>query len=92
MTINVPNGVETSRLQLTEVLYSPEVGYTLISIGNLDDKGFSVTFGGGKCVITGPDGKRVGKIPKNKKGLYRVEHNYETANTAEDITLEQFHC
>ena len=38
MTINVPNGVETSRLQLTEVSYSPEVGYTLISIGNLNDK------------------------------------------------------
>jgi len=58
-----PNGVETSKLQLTEVLYSPQVGYTLVSIGNLDDKGFTVTFGGGKCVVTGPDGKQIGEIP-----------------------------
>ena len=47
MTIDIPNGLETSKLQLTEVLYSPEVGYTLVSVGNLDDNRFMVTFGGG---------------------------------------------
>ena len=47
MTIDVPNGLETSKLQLMEVLYSPEVGYTLVSVGNLDDNRFMVTFGGG---------------------------------------------
>ncbi|KAJ3511824.1 hypothetical protein NLJ89_g3875 [Agrocybe chaxingu] len=51
MVIDVPDGVDASQLQLTEVLYSPEVGYTLVSIGRLDEKGFSATFGGGKCVI-----------------------------------------
>jgi hypothetical protein len=71
---------------------TPDVGYTLISIGNLDDKGFSATFEGGKCVITGPDGEQVGEIPKNRKGLYRVEDNHEMANPAEEkITLDQFH-
>ena len=33
MVIDVPNGIEISQLRLTEVLYSPEVGYTLVSIG-----------------------------------------------------------
>ena len=47
MAIDVPNGLETSKLQLMEVLYSPEVGYTLVSVGNLDDNRFMVTFGGG---------------------------------------------
>jgi len=51
MVIDIPNGVDVSQLQLTEVLYLPEVGYTLVSIGQLDDKGFSTTFSGGKCVI-----------------------------------------
>ncbi|KAJ7872022.1 hypothetical protein B0H14DRAFT_3567332 [Mycena olivaceomarginata] len=32
MVIDVPNGVDVSKLHLTEVLYSPEVGYTLISM------------------------------------------------------------
>ena len=44
-------------------------------------------------MVTGPDGKTVGKVPKNHKGLYLVEHHPETANIAvEDITLYQLHC
>jgi hypothetical protein len=51
MVIDIPNGADISQLRLTEVLYAPEVGYTLVSVGRLDDNGFSATFGGGKCVI-----------------------------------------
>ena len=51
MVINIPNGVKILQMQLTEVLYSPEVGYTLVSISRLDEKGFSATFGDGKCII-----------------------------------------
>lgn len=92
MTVDIPNSVDASKLQLTEVLYSQEVGYTLVSFGNLDDKGFAATFGGGKCIITGPDGKQVGEIHKNHKGLYCVEHSSKTAEVAiEEITLTQFH-
>jgi len=92
MVIDVPNGADISQLRLTEVLYSPEVGYTLISIGKLDEKGFSATFSDGKCVIHGPDGKRVGEVPKNTKWLYRVEHEGEQANPGvETLTLDQLH-
>jgi len=51
LVIDIPNGVDISQLHLTEVLYSPQVGYTLVSIGRLDEKGFSATFGGGKCIL-----------------------------------------
>ncbi|KIK36291.1 hypothetical protein CY34DRAFT_29531, partial [Suillus luteus UH-Slu-Lm8-n1] len=44
MVIEIPNGVDVSQLRLTEVLYSPEVGYTLVSIGRLDELGHSATF------------------------------------------------
>ncbi len=93
MTIDVPNGVsDASQLQLTEVLYSPEVGYTLVSVGKLDDHGFSATFAGGKCTIHNPDGELVGEVPKVGKGLYRVNHEPESANAVEEkITLMQFH-
>jgi hypothetical protein len=92
MLIDLPNGADISQLQLTEVLYSPEVGYTLVSIGKLDDNGFSATFSGGKCVLKGPDGNNVGQIPKTAKGLYRVDHEPETANEAiEQLTLDQLH-
>jgi hypothetical protein len=49
--VEVPNGVEMSKLTLTEVLYSPEVGYTLVSIGRLDEEGYVITFGNGECSI-----------------------------------------
>ena len=94
MVIDIPNGIEISQLRLTEVLYSPEVGYTLVSIGRLDEKGFTARFGEGKCVIRGPDSERIGMIPKNKRGLYKVEHelNIEEVNAVEEtLTLEQLH-
>jgi len=92
MVINIPNGADISQLCLTEVLYSPKVGYTLISVGQLDDNVFSATFGGGKCVIQGPDGEELGSIPKMSQGLYKVVHEGESANAAvEGVTLEQLH-
>lgn len=75
-------------------MYSPEVRYTLISIGKLDEKGFSANFSDGKCSIQGPDGKRVSEILKSSRGLYKVQHEKgDEANAAEEtITLDQLHC
>jgi hypothetical protein len=91
MNIDIPNGTGSGKLQLTEVLYSPEVGYTLISIGKLDDLGFETTFANGKCTIRSPDGETVGTVPKTAGGLYRTEHEPGSANAAEILTLDQFH-
>jgi hypothetical protein len=93
MVIDVPIGTNFSKLQLTEVLYSLEVGYTLISIRKLDEKGFSATFSGSKCMIRGPDGRCVGEVPKSGKGLYKVQHEKgEEANIAEEtLTLDMLH-
>jgi hypothetical protein len=33
LSIDLPNGADGSKLALTEVLYSPEVSYTLVSVG-----------------------------------------------------------
>jgi GAG-pre-integrase domain len=75
------------------VLYSPKVRYTLISVGHIDEKGFSANFSDGKCMITGPDGKRVGAVLRNHHGLYWVDHESESASTAvEVLTIDQFHC
>ncbi|PPR08269.1 hypothetical protein CVT24_001138 [Panaeolus cyanescens] len=51
LEIDVPNRTDVLKLCLNKVLYSPEVGYTLISIGRLDKCGFMVTFGNGKHMI-----------------------------------------
>jgi hypothetical protein len=49
-------------------------------------------FGNGKCIVKGPDGQKVGEIPKDRKGLYRVEHEPDSANAViETLTLDQLH-
>ena len=74
LIINVPNGCNIMKLRLTEVLYSPAVGYTLVLIGCLDQLGYSVTFGDGTCTIHSPDNNVIGCIPKTHAGLYHVIH------------------
>jgi hypothetical protein len=91
LTIDLPNGADGNKLALTEVLYSPEVSYTLVSVGRLDDLGFITTFGNGKCTICRPDGNIIGEVPKSSSGLYRVEHETDTANAVEFITLDKLH-
>ncbi|PIL28794.1 transcription factor [Ganoderma sinense ZZ0214-1] len=72
MVIPVPNGTTAdTNIRLKDVLYTPEVGYNLISVGRIDDAGYSTTFSDGHCVIVDPEGSTVGKIPKTG-GLYLV--------------------
>ena len=93
MIVEVPNGYDVSKLRLTEVLFLLEVGYTLVSIGRLDELGLSTTFAEGFCTIKGSDGETIGRIPCTSKGLYRVVHEHETANAAtETVTVMELHC
>jgi transposase InsO family protein len=93
MIIEVPNGVEMSQLRLTEVLFSPEVGYTLVSIGRLDELGYSVNFADGVCTIHDPASELVGRIPKSARGLYRVVHGLpcDVSAAVETITVMELH-
>ena len=79
LVVDVPNGVNTSSLRLMEVLYSREVGYTLVSISKLDDCVYSATFKKGQCIIRDADDEMVGQVPKVGKGLYRVFHDDRSA-------------
>ncbi len=47
--VEVPNRDGSSELWLTEVLYSPEIGYTLVSVGCLDQARYTLSFGRGQC-------------------------------------------
>jgi hypothetical protein len=52
-------------LTLPDVLFVPELSNTLISIGCLDNAGYTVTFGGGQGVIRDKNGNTVGTVPKS---------------------------
>ena len=82
MVIPVPNGpAEDTRIRLTNVLYAPDIGYNLISVGRIDDAGYTTTFSGGHCVIADDAGNTVGRIPKSG-GLYVVRREREDTATA----------
>jgi hypothetical protein len=94
MIIEIPNGVEVSKLHLTEVLYSAEVGYTLISIGCLDELGYSATFADRKCTLRDPAEDIIGQIPKSSKGLYRVVHHESSGSVhaaLETVSIMELH-
>jgi hypothetical protein len=92
LVIDLPYGDGTTQLRLHDVLYSAEVGYTLVSIGRLDEAGFTVTFGGGKCVLRGEDGVEIGVVPRTSTRVYKVEREEAVASAAEErLTLDKFH-
>ena len=93
LVIEVPNGIDVSKLQLTKVLFSPEVGYTLVSIGKLDKQGYKFLFGDGKMTMHDRDGETIGEVLKTEKGVYKVIHDGDDGSYAatEPITLMEFH-
>jgi len=91
LVIDVPNGDTFTKLRLTDMQYSPNVAYTLVSIGRLDDEGYTAKFGKGRCVLEGLDGERIGEVLRTKRKAYKVEHE-EMANAAEEtLTLDRLH-
>ena len=92
LIIDIPDGDNFTQLRLTDVQYSPNVAYTLVSIGRLDEEGFTATFGQGKCVLKGPDGERLGEIRRTARKSYKVEHEDGMANAAEEtLTIDKLH-
>jgi hypothetical protein len=55
---------DCSTLQLTDVLYSPDVSYTRMSIGCIDDREYDFHFHRDILKMVGPEGATIGVSPK----------------------------
>jgi len=51
LPIRVFNGPSFSNITLRNVLYTPDIAQTLVSVGLIDDAGYTVTFTGVTCII-----------------------------------------
>ena len=71
---------------LTKVLYSLEVGYTLISISCLDEMDFTTTFSNEKYIICDSGGIQVVDISKNENSLYKIVYEAKV-NMVKDILI-----
>ena len=70
-----------------DVQYSPNVAYMLVSIRKLDDEGFTITFGNGRCILKGLDGGKVGEVMRTTGKAYKVEHEEGIANVVEETLM-----
>ncbi|KAL5520227.1 hypothetical protein ACEPAG_9440 [Sanghuangporus baumii] len=85
MAMPIPNG--SSEIVLTNVLYSPDIQYTLISVGELDKARHKMRFGEGKCRIFDPFGAQIGEIAHSPKGLYKFISEPVETNLNDKINL-----
>src|SRR6266481_4901695 len=94
MRVPIPNGKKTSYVTLKDVLYCPDLAFTLVSLSRCDRAGYSALLKDQKCHIRDTCGTVVGQIPLSD-GLYKVTHNpmhVETANaTRKLVTIDELH-
>ena len=68
----LPNGDQKPTLTtLKNVLYSPNMAFTLISVSCVDRAGYSLFIKGGYCTLRDQNSKIIGRIPE-VRGLYRI--------------------
>jgi Pol polyprotein, beta-barrel domain/GAG-pre-integrase domain len=93
LKINVPMDKRKATIMLKNVLFAPEIGMTLISIGLVDRAGYTATFGNGACTICDKNKRIIRRIP-SKDGLYCVMwDNLEMVHTAKEVlTIMQLHA
>ena len=60
---------------LHDVLYCPDLGYTLVSLAKCDAAGFTVLLKDQSCCIKDPNGHQIGRISQYH-GLYHVDEDF----------------
>ena len=58
--IDMPNGRDSTTVTLKDVLYCPDLGYTLVSLAKCDTTGFMVTLKDKSCCIKDAKGSQTG--------------------------------
>ena len=61
--IELPNGAKCTKTILREAIHAPDIAFTLISVGWLEDTKCSVTFSCGICTIHNPSSHTMATIP-----------------------------
>ena len=89
MRIELLNGAKHTKTILKEAIHAPDMAFTLISVGWLDNVKCSATFSGGTCTIHNPSGCTMATIPCTN-GLYHVTapENPPTVNYASIVMVK----
>ena len=90
MVIHVPLRAASLEITLENVLYTPAVGYTLVSLGVLDSLGYHMSIDTGELEITSPAGSVVTRVLRTVCGLYHILHE-EGSYAVEVVSVMELH-
>ena len=77
-------------VMLKDMLYAPDIAFTLISIGKCDDAGYQTVFAQQKCIVKDSNGKTLFEAPKFH-GLYRLDHEPAQAMACSCLPAVEIH-
>ena len=69
LVISIPSGSKSTNVTLKDVLYCPDLVFTLVSLTRCDVAGYMVQLKDRACVINDKAGHTIGRIPLTN-GLY----------------------
>ena len=94
LMISIPNGKSVTHICLKDVLYTPKMGITLISISKLDVAGFAALFCDKWCQIFSEKRKKLSEVPLTK-GLYCLRSAHKPfvglAKASDTLTMAEIH-
>jgi hypothetical protein len=91
--VEVPDGESSTLITLKDVLYTPDLSNTVISINQISLASYSIIFEDSKCIIKDKRWNMViSIIPMSPNRLYKVEHAYTTIIAPEHVSLATLHC
>jgi hypothetical protein len=91
LKIEVPNGKSPTCILLKDVLYTPDMGLTVVSINRIAKARYAVTFKDDTCQIRNKSNKLINVIPASQNGLYKVDRVYAVATPKEHIDIKMLH-
>ena len=77
-------------VMLKDMLYAPDIAFTLISIGKCDDAGYQTVFAQQKCIVKDSNGKTLFEAPKFH-GLYQLDHEPAQAMACSCLPAVEIH-
>ena len=72
-------------------MYLPEVGYTLVSIGCLNEMSFTTTFSNRKYIIYNGRGTQVVENFKNRNSLYKIVYKAKVNIIKDKLIIDKLH-
>src|SRR6202522_2828228 len=96
MHITMPNRKSTTRILLKDVLYAPNMGVTLVSIGKIDSASYTALFHKNQLrIFSSMKGRKMLAQIQMMNGLYWVEHQKDKDRVAavdsERVTIDRLH-